>query len=129
MTQEVPKLGRPPLDLTARAREIMTERGCCYGTAYAQMRREKQKYSSTYLKKYPYLTESQCYILQKADEVRAVILEHESRVPVPATIPTDPVDAAREGLRQAKLGEYNTEAERTTAIAQAAEKLAQARLV
>jgi hypothetical protein len=117
--------GRPPIEKTQRVREIMRERCCSYGTAYAQFRRERETRAADYLIKYPYLSLRQCDILKLADEVRQLIAEREAQEA--GNLPQDPVDIARENLRQAKLAEYPNKEQREAAVSEAAELLAQAR--
>jgi predicted lipid-binding transport protein (Tim44 family) len=113
-----PKPGRPPLDKTDRVREIMRERRCSYGTAYAQFRREREARGAEYAVRYPYLDLRQCYILKLADEIRQIIADHEQDA---IDNPKDPVQAAREHLAMVKqkwqLGDYGDGADAKAAYA------------
>ncbi|MHB8503431.1 MAG: hypothetical protein ACYDHE_21115 [Candidatus Acidiferrales bacterium] len=103
----------------------MKERGCSYATAYAQMRREKERYAADYMRQYPYLAQNQCYILKRADEIRALISDHAAQEALKPAL--DPVDEARQNLRQIRLEEFDTQEEKTAAIEEAAKALAKAR--
>jgi hypothetical protein len=108
------KLGRPASDSTARVREIMEERQCAYGTAYAQMRREAQGSSgrvgrpphpriSELMAKYS-CTKPEAQILLRAEQIMNTHCQVSESDSLAAEI-----QATRLALREARLAEDNEE--------------------
>lgn len=108
---------------TTRVRELMAENHCSYSTAYAQMRRELKAQGA--LSDDPSLTPDEQYILRRADEIRGR-LARDAALKAQAAL-TDPVAAARERLRLAKLAKYNTRQEYTEAVEAAAREYEEAK--